>query len=96
MKGTVEGEGTAAAAFSGFPLDRVDVAGKSGTAQMDPKQPFSWFSAIAKAGDKEIVVVALVEEAGTGSQIAAPIVRRVIDQHFQVKKGEIKLGAATD
>ena len=96
MKGTVQGDGTGAAAFAGFPLDRVDVAGKSGTAQMNPKQPFSWFSAIAKAGDKDIVVVALVEEAGSGSQIAAPIVRRVIDQHFQVKKGDIKLGEAAD
>ncbi len=96
MKGTVEGEGTAAAAFDGFPLDKVEVAGKTGTAQMMPKQPFSWFSAVAKAEDKQIVVVALVEEAGTGSQIAAPIVRRVIDQYFQVKKGEIKLGTAAD
>jgi cell division protein FtsI/penicillin-binding protein 2 len=63
---------------------------------MMPKQPFSWFAAVAKAEDKQVVVVALVEEAGTGSQIAAPIVRRVIDQYFQVKKGEIKLGTAAD
>ncbi|HYZ92694.1 MAG TPA: penicillin-binding protein 2 [Actinomycetota bacterium] len=84
MSGTVRDEGTAAGAFTGFPLDRVFVAGKTGTAQMKPKQPFSWFAAIGKAGGREIVVVALVEEAGTGSQIAAPIVRRVMDQHFGV------------
>ena len=53
---------------------------------MKPKQPFSWFAAIAKArADKQIVVVALVEEAGSGSQIAAPIVRKVIEEHFEVK-----------
>lgn len=86
MSGAVRGEGTAAGAFTGFPLDRVFVAGKTGTAQMKPKQPFSWFAGIAKAQGKEIVVVALVEEAGTGSQIAAPIVRRVIDQHFDVSQ----------
>jgi penicillin-binding protein 2 len=96
MKGTVVGEGTAAAAFAGFPLDKVDVAGKSGTAQMKPKQSFAWFAAIAKDGDKQIVVVALVEEAGSGSQIAAPIVRKVIEQHFQVKTGDFKLGTAAD
>jgi penicillin-binding protein 2 len=96
MKGTVQGDGTAANAFSGFPLDKVDVAGKSGTAQMKPKQSFAWFAAIGKARGKEIVVVALVEEAGSGSQIAAPIVRRVIEQHFQVKQGDLKLGSRAD
>ena len=96
MKGTVQGEGTAANAFGGFPLDKVDVAGKSGTAQMKPKQSFAWFAAIAKAKGKEIVVVALVEEAGSGSQIAAPIVRRVIEQHFQVKQADLKLGSRAD
>lgn len=96
MTGTVVGNGTAAAAFSGFPHDRVYVAGKSGTAQMNPKQPFSWFSAIARAGEKEIVVVALVEEGGTGSQTAAPIVRRVLEEHFDVPQGTFEAGASAD
>jgi penicillin-binding protein 2 len=96
MAGTVRGSGTASAAFEGFPLDRVFVAGKTGTAQMKPKQPFSWFAGIAKAQGKEIVVVALVEEAGTGSQIAAPIARRVFDQHFGVQSGTFEPGARAD
>jgi penicillin-binding protein 2 len=96
MRGTLRDEGTAAAAFTGFPVDRVDVGGKSGTAQMKPKQPFSWFASIAKADDKEIVVVALVEESGSGSLIAAPIVRKVLEQYFDVRKGEFKAGTVTD
>ena len=96
MKGTVRDQGTAASAFDGFPMDRVDVAGKSGTAQMKPKQPFSWFASIAKDGDKAIVVVALVEESGSGSQIAAPIVRRVLEEHFDVRPGEFRAGRAAD
>jgi penicillin-binding protein 2 len=96
MTGTVVGEGTAAAAFAGFPLDRVQVAGKSGTAQMKPRQPFAWFSAIAKDSDREVVVVALVEEAGSGSQIAAPIVRQVIAEHFGLDKGNVELGERAD
>ena len=96
MAGTVRDNGTASAAFEGFPLDRVFVGGKTGTAQMKPKQPFSWFAGIAKAGGKEIVVVALVEEAGTGSQIAAPIVRRVIDQHFGARSGTFEPGVRAD
>lgn len=96
MAGTVVGEGTAAVAFEGFPHDRVFVSGKSGTAQMKPRQPFSWFAATARAGDKEIVVVALVEEGGTGSQIAAPIVRRVIESHFDVPEGSFEAGVRAD
>jgi penicillin-binding protein 2 len=63
---------------------------------MKPKQPFSWFAAIAKAGGKQIVVVALVEESGSGSLIAAPIVRKVLEQYFDVRKGEFKAAAAAD
>lgn len=96
MRGTVVGDGTAATAFLGFPHDEVFVAGKSGTAQMAPRQPFSWFAAIAKAKGKEVVVVALVEEGGTGSQTAAPIVRRVLEQHFGVPQGSFEAGVSAD
>lgn len=96
MTGTVVGSGTAASAFSGFPHDQVYVSAKSGTAQMNPKQPFSWFAAIARAKGKEIVVVALVEEGGTGSQTAAPIVRRVLEQHFDVPQGSFEAGVSAD
>jgi penicillin-binding protein 2 len=96
MSGTVRGEGTAATAFSGFPLDRVFVAGKSGTAQMKPRQPFSWFAAIAKARGKEVVIVALVEEAGTGSQIAAPIVRAALDEYFGAPSSGFEVGVRAD
>jgi penicillin-binding protein 2 len=96
LAGTVRGEGTASAAFAGFPLDRIFVGGKTGTAQMKPKQPFSWFAGLAKSGEKQIVVVALVEEAGTGSQIAAPIVRRVIEQYFDVPAAGFEAGVRAD
>lgn len=97
MSGTVRGSGTAADAFQGFPLDKIFVGGKTGTAQMKPKQPFSWFASIAKEGQKQIVVVALVEEAGTGSQIAAPIVRKVLEQYFGVTtSGGLHAGVKAD
>jgi penicillin-binding protein 2 len=72
-------EGTAAAAFAGFPLDRVPVAGKTGTAQVNGKADTSLFAAVAPADDPRFVVVAVVEEAGFGSTVAAPIVRRVLE-----------------
>jgi penicillin-binding protein 2 len=72
-------EGTAAAAFAGFPLDRVPVEGKTGTAQVNGKADTSLFAAVAPANDPRYVVVAVVEEAGFGSAVAAPIVRRVLE-----------------
>ena len=96
MNGTVTGDGTAARPFSGFPYDQVFVAGKTGTAQMAPKQPFSWFAAIAKQGSKQIAVAALVEEGGTGSQVAAPIVRRVIERYYGLKEGSFEAGVRAD
>ena len=72
-------EGTAAAAFAGFPLDRVPVLGKTGTAQVMGKADTSLFAAVAPANDPRYVVVAVVEESGFGSVVAAPIVRKVLE-----------------
>lgn len=96
MAGTGVGDGTAATAFAGFPFDRVSVAGKTGTAQVTDLQPFSWFAAFAPVDDPEIVVVAMVEEAGSGSQIAAPIVRQVLERHFGLQESDLEPGERTD
>ena len=72
-------EGTAAAAFAGFPLDRVPVVGKTGTAQVNGKGDTSLFVAVAPANDPHFVVAAVVEESGFGSVVAAPIVRKVLE-----------------
>ncbi len=72
-------DGTAAGAFAGFPFESIWVAGKTGTAEVDPKQDFSWFAAMSEAGGERHVVVALVEQGGHGSTTAAPIARRIIE-----------------
>ena len=72
-------EGTAASAFAGFPLDRVPVAGKTGTAQVNGRADTSLFAAVAPANEPHYVVVAVIEEAGFGSTVAAPIVRGVLE-----------------
>ena len=71
--------GTAAGAFAGFPFGKVSVSGKTGTAEVNPKQDYSWFAAMAEAEGEDYVVVALVEQGGHGSTTAAPIVRRIIE-----------------
>ena len=69
-------KGTAHQAFLGFP---IPVAGKTGTAQVEGKDPTSLFASWFPADNPEYVVVALVKEGGKGAQTAAPIVRRVIE-----------------
>ena len=76
--------GTANGAFLGFPLDRIPVAGKTGTAEQRPKVPFAWFVAYAPADDPEVVIAVNVEEGGGGSQTAAPIVRAILEYLYDV------------
>jgi len=79
LTGTVRGDGTAAGAFSGFPFGSVWVAGKTGTAEVEPKQDYSWFAAMTEGLGQQHVVVVLVEQGGHGSTTAAPIARHIIE-----------------
>jgi peptidoglycan glycosyltransferase len=66
------GTGTAAA------LPGVSVAGKTGTATNPHGPPHSWFVAFAPAQAPRVVVAVIVENAGYGAAVAAPIVRSVL------------------
>jgi penicillin-binding protein 2 len=88
--------GTAAGAFAGFPLDRIPVGGKTGTADIPGRQPTSWFGAFAPADSPRYVVVAVVEEGGFGAQTAAPIVRRVLEGIFSLPESGPLSGALAD
>lgn len=85
LSGTVRGDGTAAGAFSGFPHEQVSVGGKTGTAEVNDKQDYSWFAAMAESGDERHVVVVLVEQGGHGSTTAAPIARRIIEGLYDLE-----------
>ncbi|MEO1163365.1 MAG: penicillin-binding transpeptidase domain-containing protein, partial [Chloroflexota bacterium] len=79
-----ENFGTASHIFRTSQLvDTVGVCGKTGTAE-DPgdRLPFSWFASYAPADEPEIAVVVLVENAGDGSAIAAPITRQIMEYYF--------------
>lgn len=75
-------DGTAAAAFSGFPLDRHPVAGKTGSAQMEGRNSTSWFASFAPADDPRYVVVVMITEGGTGGENAAPAARGIYETIF--------------
>lgn len=92
----VNEEGTAAPAFAGFPHSQVRVAGKTGTAQVRAKQDTSLFAAIVPADSPQYVVVAVLEEAGFGSAIAAPIVRRIIAGLMKLDIGSVAMSQEVD
>jgi penicillin-binding protein A len=76
-----EGTGTAAA------LSGVDVAGKTGTAEVPDKEACNglpnqaWFIGFAPADDPQIAVAATIEcTSGFGGEVAAPIVADVMQE----------------
>jgi penicillin-binding protein 2 len=75
--------GTAAAAFQGSPLAGT-AAGKTGTAETQPgREPHAWFAGYAPLESPRIVVLTMLEHAGEGSQVAAPLARRVLEFALQ-------------
>ena len=82
-------------------LEGVDMAGKTGTAQVshvtprgvDPKKVWyfnrdhAWFAGYAPSGTPEIAIVVLVEHGGGGGKNAVPVAMRVV-QDWQAMKGK--------
>jgi penicillin-binding protein 2 len=80
LRGVVSGEGTAAGAFAGFPLERLSVAGKTGTSQVAKKQDTALFVAFAPVENPQYVIAVVMEESGFGGSVAAPVARRVLQK----------------
>ncbi len=70
----VNGSGTAKA----IRTSDVIIAGKTGTAQNPHGQDHSWFIAYAPYDDPKIAICVMVENAGFGATVAAPIAQRII------------------
>jgi penicillin-binding protein A len=80
-----EGTGTAAA------LSGIDVAGKTGTAEIDIDAGINqaWFIGFAPADDPKIAVAATVERtSGFGGTVAAPIAKAVMEAILQGEDSE--------
>ncbi len=73
-------------AAQGARIDGVEVAGKTGTAEMGGSNPYTlWFTGFAPADDPQIAVAVVVEDgggmgqSGSGDTLAAPIAKRIIE-----------------
>ncbi|NOG48820.1 MAG: hypothetical protein HND48_04685 [Chloroflexi bacterium] len=76
--------GTAYIRFDNAPYR---VCGKTGTAQT-ARYPNAWFVAYGPAEDPEIAVAVVVSQSLEGSQVSAPIVRRIFDWYFSAPEYE--------
>jgi penicillin-binding protein 2 len=76
---------------AGARIAGLDIAGKTGTAQMianskaEKGQDHAWFASFAPVKDPEVVVIVLVERGGKGGQVAAPIARKIFNAIFLEK-----------
>ena len=59
-------------------------AGKTGSAEFstNKEESHAWFTGFAPVEDPEIAVTVIVERAGSGSDYAVPLARRVFDAWF--------------
>jgi peptidoglycan glycosyltransferase len=70
-------------------ISNVSVGGKTGTAQDGNRPPHVWFMSFAPAEDPQVAVAVIVENGGdlgneaTGSAVAAPIAREVMEAILQ-------------
>jgi penicillin-binding protein 2 len=85
--------GTSDDVFGSFP---EQVYGKTGTAQYNGQQDYSWYACFvpATATSKPIAVVVTVEQGGFGAVAAAPVAREILSQWFFGKPGPFVAGSS--
>jgi penicillin-binding protein A len=68
----------------GAQIPGVEVAGKTGTAEDDPRSPTLWFTSFAPANDPQVAVAVVLENEGqstnesTGGALASPIAAQIM------------------
>jgi peptidoglycan glycosyltransferase len=69
---------------TGAKVPGITTAGKSGTAELGGKgEPHSWFIGFAPAEQPTIAIAVLVEQAGRGAEVAAPIAGDLMTLYLQ-------------
>jgi penicillin-binding protein 2 len=85
--------GTSTPVFESFP---VEIAGKTGTAEKGAgRADQSWYVALAPWPDPQYVVAATDEAGGFGADTAAPMVRRILAELFNVDEQQLVQGGGS-
>ncbi len=72
---------------AGAKVPGVTTAGKSGTAELGGTgEPHSWFIGFAPADQPRVAIAVLVEQAGRGGEVAAPIAGDLMGQWLEMSK----------
>lgn len=95
---TVTNEGgTAYKAFSILGEKSKDTGGKTGTAQNSGgKNNTSWFVGVDSISNTNFVIVTVIDEGGSGSAVAAPVTRRIIQYLKGYKLTPVEFGEVTE
>ncbi|MBN2305464.1 MAG: hypothetical protein JXQ72_13345 [Anaerolineae bacterium] len=91
---TLDPNGTARYMFEdwyNFQTNEPIVCGKTGTAQtgLETTKPHAWFVAFTPRDDPEIAIAVMVENSCEGSEVAAPLTRRIIEDYYGLPHGEL-------
>ncbi|MFH1632487.1 MAG: penicillin-binding transpeptidase domain-containing protein [Chloroflexota bacterium] len=81
--------GTAYHILGSFSQNYYSLAGKTGTAESGSGEPHAWFVGYTREGrdnKPDIVVVVIAENAGEGSDIAAPIFKGMVQYYFEGRR----------
>jgi peptidoglycan glycosyltransferase len=81
VEGTVRGYAENAA------IPRVQVGGKTGTAEIGDGSSHSWFIGFAPADAPRVAVAVIMERKGSGSDFATPAARRVLQAALDATNG---------
>jgi penicillin-binding protein 2 len=82
--------GTMAWKMIGFPLDKIHIRSKTGSAEVYGKQSTSWVASY----DRNYVVLMMVSQAGTGSGSSGPFVRKIWESLYGVHGTQVDTGKA--
>jgi penicillin-binding protein 2 len=82
--------GTMSWRLGGFPLDRVPVRAKTGSAEVYGKQSTSWVASYTK----DYVVVMMVSQGGTGSGTSGPAIRAIWERLYGIRGSTVRPAVA--
>ncbi len=89
--------GTAYVSFSILGNKVNDIGGKTGTAQnAGDKNNTSWFVGVDSISNPQYIIATVVDEGGSGSAVAAPVSRRIIQHLREYELTPVEFGEITE